>query len=129
MNSNTLYINPNNDDNKKSCCIHPEKVEQIKSEMIAEEIIYDIADFFKVFGDSTRLKILYALLEGEVCVGDLSEALNINQSAVSHQLRILRQNSIVKFRKKGKVVYYSLDDNHVSTLLTQSLKHKTHTKA
>ena len=112
----------------KKCCVDPKNVNHLKDIMPSEEIIYDVADFFKVFGDSTRLKILLSLKNGEVCVGDISEVLNMSQSAVSHQLRILRQNDIVKFRKDGKIVYYSLDDIHVETLLTQSMEHVTHKK-
>lgn len=114
------------DNKKQPCCVDPKKVEELKNKMLNEELVYDTADFFKVFGDSTRLKILYILKEGELCVGDLSEVLNMNQSAVSHQLRILRQNDIVKFRKSGKIVYYSLDDTHVETLLNQGLEHMMH---
>jgi len=95
---------------------------------LSEEIIYDIADFFKVFGDSTRIRILYTLLECELCVGDLTQKLNMNQSAVSHQLRVLRQNDLVKFRKDGKTNYYSLDDSHVRDLLQRGLEHIQHKK-
>jgi len=108
------------------CCHNPEKVKAIHESALPEEMIYDIADFFKIFGDSTRLKILFALQNGEICVGDLSEALALSQSSISHQLRTLRQNNVVKFRKVGKVVYYSLDDDHVSNLLAQSLEHLSH---
>jgi len=110
------------------CCLVLKKVEQIKRNMPNEEVLYDIADFFKVLGESTRLKILYALLKSEVCVGELSESLCVSQSSVSHQLRILRQNDLVKFRKQGKAVYYSLDDPHVKSLLNQSLEHLLHIK-
>jgi len=96
--------------------------------MVKDEILYDVADFFKILGESTRLKILYALLRGEVCVGEISEALSISQSSVSHQLRILRQNDLVKFRKQGKIVFYSLDDEHVENLLEQSKEHLLHKK-
>lgn len=106
-----------------NCCVDPVRVEQVKKAMPSDEVLYDIADFFKVFGDSTRLKILFALKESELCVGDLSEALNMNQSAVSHQLRVLRQSDIVKFRKNGKTVFYSLDNNHMETLLSQGIRH------
>jgi len=113
---------------QKNCCINSEKIKEIRESMVKDEVLYDIADFFKVLGESTRLKILYALLKGEVCVGELSESLSISQSSVSHQLRILRQNDLVKFRKQGKVVYYSLDDDHVDNLLHQSLEHLLHKK-
>jgi ArsR family transcriptional regulator len=95
---------------------------------LTDEVIYDVADFYKVFGDSTRIKILYALMEGELNVTDLVLALDMTQSAVSHQLRVLRQNDLVKFRKDGKTVYYSLDDSHVKTLLQQGLEHILHKK-
>jgi len=109
-------------------CVHKDIVEKVKSESLSEELIYDIADFFKVFGDSTRIKILYALLNREMCVGDLVEALDMTQSAVSHQLRVLRQNDLVKFRKEGKAVIYSLDDEHVTLLLQQGICHIIHKK-
>lgn len=96
--------------------------------LLRDEVIYDIADFYKVFGDSTRIKILYMLLEAELCVGDLVEKLAMNQSAVSHQLRVLRQNDLVKFRKDGKTVYYSLDDEHVEKLLQEGREHILHKK-
>jgi len=111
----------------KDCCTVIERIDQIKKSMINDEVLYDIADLFKVLGESTRLKILYVLLKSEVCVGELSESLDISQSSVSHQLRILRQNDLVKFRKQGKTVFYSLDDEHVESLLNQSLEHLLHT--
>ncbi|MCL1948438.1 MAG: metalloregulator ArsR/SmtB family transcription factor [Turicibacter sp.] len=110
----------------QACCVDPEKVSQIRELAHQDEAIYDLADFFKLFGDSTRLKILFALSHGEVCVGDLAEALGLSQSSVSHQLRTLRQNNVVKFRKMGKIVYYSLDDEHVGNLLNQGLEHMNH---
>ena len=113
-------------DGKNCCaagCVNPEIVKEIRHIMPGEEILFDIADFFKILGDSTRLKILYALLKGEVCVGDLAAATGINQSSVSHQLRFLRQNSVVKFRKQGKIVFYSLDDEHIENLLKDGLEH------
>lgn len=91
-----------------------------------EEIFYDMADFFKVFGDSSRIKILYALYMREMSVSELVELLDMNQSAVSHQLRLLRQSDLVKFRKDGKAVIYSLDDSHVFSVLEQGLKHIAH---
>lgn len=119
----------NNIDICETCtCAHKEKVKKAKKESLSDELIYDIADFFKVFGDSTRIKILYALFNQEMCVGDLVEALDMTQSAVSHQLRVLRQNDLVKFRKEGKAVIYSLDDEHVSILLQQGLCHIVHKK-
>ena len=117
----------NNNIKQEICdCFDKNKVNMIKSKSLSDEIIYDMADFFKVFSDSTRVKILYALLESELCVGDLVQALDMNQSAVSHQLRILRQNNLVKFRKEGKAVIYSLDDSHVVEILSQGLSHLLH---
>ena len=117
----------NNNIKQEVCnCFNQNKVNMVKSKSLSDEIIYDMADFFKVFSDSTRVKILYALLESELCVGDLVQALDMNQSAVSHQLRILRQNNLVKFRKEGKAVIYSLDDSHVVEILSQGLSHLLH---
>lgn len=118
----------NNDICDTCTCVHKDIVEKLKNESLSDELIYDIADFFKVFGDSTRIKILYALLNGEACVGDLVESLDMTQSAISHQLRVLRQNDLVKFRKEGKAVIYSLDDEHVNLLLQQSMCHIIHKK-
>lgn len=116
MNKNTDVCSCTNDINVKS----------LKKNALTDEIIYDMADFFKVFSDSTRVKILYALLDGESCVGDLVEGLCMSQSAVSHQLRVLRQNNIVKYRRDGKAVIYSLDDSHVFEILSQGLNHLLH---
>jgi len=102
------------------------KVKEVKQYIPDEEVFYDLADFFKVFGDSSRVKILFALEVGEMCVGDIAACLGMTQSAVSHQLRVLRQNDLVKFRKDGKITYYSLDDNHVLTVLQQGYSHISH---
>lgn len=88
-----------------------------------EEILYDLADLFKVFSDTTRIKILYSLMPGELCVADISEAVNATQSAVSHQLRILKASRLVKFQRDGKNVLYSLADDHVYTMLAQGMTH------
>ena len=95
---------------------------------INEELIYDAADFFKVFGDSTRIKLLQLLLEKEMNVSEIADKLDMTQSAVSHQLRVLRQNELVKNRKEGKTVYYSLDDSHVENILRQGISHIKHKK-
>lgn len=92
------------------------------------EFLFDVADFFKVFGDATRIRILHLLSFGELCVGDLAESLQMTPSAVSHQLRVLRQNDLVKTRKDGKQVWYSLDDDHVKTVLEQGMHHIAHKK-
>lgn len=91
--------------------------------MPADEVLYDLAELFKVFGDSTRIRILCSLFESEMCVCDIAELLRMNQSAISHQLRILKHSRLVKFRKEGKVVYYSLDDDHVKQIFDQGLVH------
>ena len=88
-----------------------------------EELLYDLADLFKVFSDTTRIKILYALMPSELCVADLAESIDATQSAVSHQLRILKTARLVKFRRDGKNVLYSLSDDHVYTMLAQGMTH------
>ncbi len=87
------------------------------------EEMYDLAELFKVFGDSTRIRILFALFDSEYCVGDLAESLEMNQSAVSHQLKILKVNKLIKSRREGKQVYYSLADEHVSTIIAMGREH------
>lgn len=88
-----------------------------------EELLYDLADLFKVFSDTTRIKILFALIEGDKNVSDIAEVINATQSAVSHQLRILKQARLVRFTRKGKNVHYSLADDHVLTVLAQGMSH------
>lgn len=100
-----------------------EKVNRIKKIMPSDDLLFDIAEVFKVFGDTTRMKIISALLEAELCVGDIAEITNSTQSAISHQLRVLKQAKLVKFRKDGKIVYYSLDDEHISDLYEIAKKH------
>lgn len=96
---------------------------QLLSKVPADDVLYKLADLYKVFGDPTRIRILYALSSGELCVCDIAELLGMTQSAISHQLRVLKQFSLVKFRRDGKTVYYSLADAHVATILTQGLDH------
>jgi len=103
--------------------IHEDIVISVKGKMPAEEKLYDLAELFKVFGDTTRIKILWALAEAEMCVCDIAVLINMTQSAISHQLRVLKQARLVKNRKKGKVVYYSLDDAHVKQIFEQGLIH------
>ena len=100
-----------------------EKVEKIKKDMPKDEIIFDMAEFFKVFGDSTRMKIISSLLVSELCVGEIAEIVNTTQSAISHQLRVLKQSKLVKYRKEGKTVYYSLDDEHIKTIYQIGKEH------
>jgi len=103
--------------------IHPEVVNKVRTIMPVEDELFDLADFFKVFGDSTRVKIMWALDESEMCVCDLAVLLNMTKSAVSHQLKLLRAANLVKNRKEGKVVFYSLKDDHVKEILEKGLEH------
>ncbi|MDO5291169.1 MAG: metalloregulator ArsR/SmtB family transcription factor [bacterium] len=106
-------------------CIHQNIIEEVKTKLPEEETLYDLAELFKVFGDSTRIKILCALFESEMCVCDIATLLNMTQSAISHQLRVLKTNKLVNNRKVGKVVYYSLADEHVKRIFDQGLAHIT----
>ena len=90
-----------------------------------DEEVYYLAELFKVFADSTRIKILYAISEQELCVMDICQALNMSQSSISHQLRVLKQSRLVKFRRDGRTIYYSLADHHVQTTLSQGMEHVT----
>lgn len=119
----------NNNDNKVERCacniIHGDIVAKVKDSLPQEETLYDLAELFKVFGDSTRIKILCALFEEEMCVCDLSALLNVSQSAISHQLRVLKSARLVRFRRDGKIIYYSLDDEHIKHIFDEGLKHIT----
>ena len=103
--------------------VHEEIVSQVNQNMPDEEILYDLAELFKIFGDSTRIKILYVLFEAEMCVCDIAQLLGMSQSAISHQLRALKQSKLVKYRREGKTVLYSLSDSHVRTILDQGMEH------
>lgn len=103
--------------------IHQDVVEKVKSELPPDEILYDLAELFKVFGDTTRIRILYALFESELCVNDMAQLLGLSQTAVSHQLRVLKNNKLVRFRKEGKIVFYSLDDDHVRSIIEMGMEH------
>ncbi|HAA08469.1 MAG: ArsR/SmtB family transcription factor [Syntrophomonadaceae bacterium] len=103
--------------------IHEDIVNQVLPQMPPEETLYDLAELFKVFGDSTRVKILWALDKEEMCVCDIAYLLNMTQSAISHQLRVLKQAKLVKNRREGKIVYYSLDDEHVRQIFEMGLCH------
>ncbi|MGN1113805.1 MAG: ArsR/SmtB family transcription factor [Oscillospiraceae bacterium] len=96
---------------------------KVNDNMPPDEILYDLAELFKIFGDSTRIKILYALFESELCVNDISKLLGITQTAVSHQLRVLKTNKLVRFRKEGKNVFYSLSDDHVRSIIEMGMEH------
>ena len=103
--------------------INLEKVEKIKASMPQDEFLFDMAELFKVFGDSTRMKIISALLNNELCVGELANITNTTSSAISHQLRVLKQAKLVKYRREGKTIFYSLDDDHVSKNYELGEKH------
>ncbi len=121
--------NKANDFERCDCTvIHQDIVDWVKDKMPREEILYDLAELFKIFGDSTRIKILWALYESEMCVCDISFLLNMTQSAISHQLRILKQTDLVKTRRSGRVVFYSLKDEHVKRIFDQGLAHITEEK-
>lgn len=111
--------------NRKTDCeaINIDIVEKVRPKMPEMNLLYELSDFFKVMGDGTRIQLLWALEESEMCVGDLAVLLNMTKSAVSHQLKVLRIAKLVKANKKGKNVYYSLDDNHVKLILEKALDH------
>jgi len=103
--------------------IHEDVVREVKNNIPKEATLFELAELFKVLGDGTRVKILYALLSSEMCVCDIAALLQMTQSAISHQLRVLKQSRLVKYRREGKVVYYSLDDEHVKQIFDQGLIH------
>lgn len=113
--------------NQCECCdtteVHEDLLKIVNETMPEETKLYDLAELFKVFGDSTRIRILFVLFEAEVCVCDLAMALNMTQSAISHQLKILRQSKLVKSRRVGKSIFYSLADEHVRTIIAQGCEH------
>ena len=103
--------------------VHQGAVDQVRQVLPPDEVLSDLADLFKIFGDSTRIKILYALLRSELCVCDIADLLGLTQSAISHQLRVLRSSKLVKFRRDGKSLYYSLADEHVCRIISQGMEH------
>lgn len=110
-----------------TCCaylhIHEDAVQAVKSVLPTDEALSDLADLFKLFGDTTRIKILYLLFERELCVCDIAALLNMTQSAISHQLKVLKAYKLIKYRREGKTVFYSLADNHVRTIIAQGTEH------
>ena len=114
------------------CCdfihAHEALVQQVKAQMPGEDTLYDLAELFRIFGDSTRIRILYVLFEAEMCVCDIAALLGMTQSAVSHQLRILKDAKLVRFRREGKSVFYALDDDHVRLILSMGMEHLSHTR-
>ncbi|SDF53852.1 ArsR/SmtB family transcription factor [Sporolituus thermophilus] len=107
-------------------CEHPQVICLAKAEIIADEDAQRVADLFKILGDTTRVKILQILAKRELCVCDIAAVVGMGQSAVSHQLRLLRNARLVKFRKEGKMAWYSLNDEHIATLLAQGIEHVKH---
>lgn len=109
------------------CCdfihAHGELVERVRKTLPGEDTLYDLTELFRIFGDSTRVRILYVLFESEMCVCDIASLLGLTQSAVSHQLRALKNARLVKSRREGKTVFYSLADDHVKTIIDQGLEH------
>lgn len=103
--------------------VHEDAVARVLAALPDDETLYDLSELFRVFGDSTRIKILYVLFESELCVCDIARLLNLTQSAVSHQLRILKASNLVRFRREGKTVFYSLDDDHVWSVLALGMEH------
>lgn len=110
----------------ETCCqtlIHEDIVKKVQLKMPEEDNLYDLAELFKVFGDSTRIRIIWALFESEMCVCDIAYLLNMTQSAISHQLRVLKAARLVKYRRSGKTVYYSLDDSHIKQIFEMGIEH------
>lgn len=103
--------------------LHEAIINKVNQIMPNEELLYDLAELYKIFGDSTRIKILYALFENEMCVCDIAQLLNMSASAISHQLRVLKQSKLVKYRRAGKTVFYSLADDHVRSIIYQGMEH------
>lgn len=103
--------------------LHQDIINNVNTEMLDEDTLQDVSDLFKVFSDSTRIKIIFALFKSEMCVCDIAALLQMNQSAISHQLRVLKQSRLVKYRKEGKSVYYSLDDDHIKQIFHMALDH------
>ena len=104
-------------------CAHEEIVEKVQKEMPDEDTLYDLTELFRIFGDSTRIRILYVLFESEMCVCDIAALLGMTQSAISHQLRALKNARLVSSRREGKTVFYALADDHVKTIIDQGLEH------
>lgn len=119
-------IKDKNDFDRCLCnVVHEDIIKGAAASMPKEESLYNLAELFKIFGDTTRVKILCALFYSEMCVCDIASLLGMTQSAISHQLRVLKQARLVKYRKDGKVVYYSLEDNHVKEIFDQGMNHVT----
>jgi DNA-binding transcriptional ArsR family regulator len=120
---NDIHADNETEDTCGSSCVHEAEVARSRAKMPDEEILAELGDFFKTFGDSTRIRIVSALISGELCVCDIAAALDMTVSAVSHQLRVLRQAKIVRTRRDGKQIFYSIEDAHVGILFTVALEH------
>lgn len=118
-----IDIDKFNDEKCEVTLIHEDNVKKAINELPNDELIADLSDMFKIFGDQTRVKILMALESGEMCVCDIAAVMNMSQSAISHQLRVLKQSNIVKTRREGKVVYYSISDDHVKEIFDMAMVH------
>lgn len=118
-----IDIDKFNDEKCEVTLIHEDNVKKAINELPDDELIVDLSDMFKIFGDQTRVKILMALESGEMCVCDIAAVMNMSQSAISHQLRVLKQSNIVKTRREGKVVYYSISDDHVKEIFDMAMVH------
>ncbi len=131
-NINTAKKNQDDNIEQKDCCdlfllhLEVDEMKSLQTNMPSEDVLANLSDFFKVFGDETRLKILHLLLLKELCVCDIAKTLDMTDSAISHQLRVLKANRLAKSRREGKSIFYSLDDEHIKTLLTQGLEHISH---
>lgn len=115
----------NTDDNNNEIFIHADEafIARVRKNLPHEDVLYNLAELFKIFGDSTRVKILCVLLEGEMCVGDIALLLGISQSAISHQLHSLKQSKLIKYRREGKTMLYSLADDHVKDIMNEGIEH------
>lgn len=118
-----IDIDKLNDEKCEVTLIHEDNVKKAINELPDDELIADLSDMFKIFGDQTRVKILMALESGELCVCDIAAVMNMSQSAISHQLRVLKQSNILKTRREGKVVYYSISDDHVKEIFNMAMVH------
>ena len=111
------------------CCdfihAHEDVVEKVRRELPGEDTLYDLTELFRIFGDSTRVRILYVLFEAEMCVCDIAQLLGMTQSTISHQLQVLKKAKLVRYRREGKTIFYSLADGHVRTILGQGMEHIT----
>lgn len=109
--------------NNEFLALDENDIETVKSQQLDEDVLFDLAELFKIFGDSNRIRILYALSGTEMCVSDIAGLLNLSTSAVSHQLRILKSSKLVRCRREGKIIFYMLDDDHVKEIINMGLEH------